>query len=161
MKRGFTLIEIIAVLMLVSVLVLASTIALLPVAEGLVQARQNVDAAQKAQQALMRMTREIITITNVVSSGEQSIVYDFIDPVGTPERRTLAWSGGNAPVTLNGVPLTDDVSLFQLRYYNADGGGGASSWGPNSRIVEVVLGTASGGEVYTNRIRPRNIPGEG
>ena len=47
MKRGFTLIELVAVLLLVGVLVASSVVSLIPVAEGLVQARRNATALRK------------------------------------------------------------------------------------------------------------------
>ena len=52
MKNAFTLIEVIAVILLTGVLVLASTIALLPLVEGFFQVRQNSDLAQKTNLAL-------------------------------------------------------------------------------------------------------------
>jgi len=41
MKRGFTLIEMIAVLLIVGVLALATAVALVPIARGFLQARDN------------------------------------------------------------------------------------------------------------------------
>ncbi len=158
MKKGFTLIEVVAVLLLVGLLVLASTIALLPMVEGFMQVRRNVDAAQKSQLAMGRIVREFTTISNVVSSTQQLITYDYLDPAGATHRRTLTWGGAGSPLTLNGVALSDDVGQFELRYYARPDGAPAYTWNPQSRIVEIILGTASTGDIYTNRVRLRNIP---
>ncbi len=159
MKKGFTLIEVIAVLLLVGILVLASTIALLPMVEGFMQASRNVDAAQKSHLAMSRIVREITTITNVVAGSRNTLTYDFLDPSGASLRRTLTWSGdAGAPLTLNGVPISDDVAGFEFRYYTHSGGTATPVWTDESMLIEVVLSTRSGGDTYTNRIRPRNIP---
>ena len=161
MKQGFTLIEIIAVLVLVSVLVLASTIALLPMAEGFLQMRRNVDASQKSHLAMSRIVREFTAITNVVSGGQRTITYDSLDPAGSPYRRTLTWDGNaGSPLTLSGAPLSDDVRYFELRYYASPEGAATTAWNADTRLVEVILGTLSGGETYTNRIVPRNLTRE-
>ncbi len=159
MKKGFTLIELIVVLLLFSLLTLASIIALLPMVEGFFMVRQNTEAAQRTQLTMGRLMVEMQTITNVVSSGSQTITYDFLDPAGVPHRRVLAWAGSGAPLTLNNVVLSDDVGSFELRYLAHPTGSRTTSWQPQSRMIEVVLASARGGDIYTNRVRPRNIPG--
>ena len=69
MNKGFTLIELVAVLVLVGVLATAATVSLLPVAEGLILVRQNATAMQKSRLAFARLTRELTTITNVTVGG--------------------------------------------------------------------------------------------
>lgn len=160
MNKGFTLIEVIAVLLLVGVLVLASTIALLPMVEGFMQVGANVDAAQKSQFAMGRMVRELTSGSNVVAATQQSVIYDFLDPAGVTHRRTLAWGGAGTALTLDGVALCDDVGQFQLRYYARPDGAPAYTWTAGAKIIEIVLGTASTSDVYTNRVRLRNLPNE-
>ncbi len=161
MKKGFTLIEIIAVLLLVSLLVLASTLALLPLVNGFAQARVNTDAAQKSFLALSRLAFEFTTITEIISSGPYSITYDFMTPAGDTVRRVVAWNGqSGAPLTLDNVPLSDDVHSFELRYYSEPAAVATSQWiQDSSRLIEIVYETFSSRDVYTKRIRPRNIPG--
>lgn len=158
MKNGFSLLELIAVLLLAGVLVLSAAISLLPITEGLVQVRDNVSSAQKAQFAMIRLVREFSTITNVVDSGTHSITYDFLDPSGTGIRHTLDWSGqAGDPLRLENTPLFDDVGSFQLRYFEGPGFAPESSWSSASRTIELVLENMQGTHRYTNRITPRNI----
>ena len=82
MKKGFTLIELIATLLLVALVGLSAVISMLPMAEGLMQIRDNAGAAQKARLALARISREFTTISGVVSSGPHAITYDFLLPAG-------------------------------------------------------------------------------
>lgn len=157
MKKGFTLIEVIAVLLLVAVLGLVTILGMVPVVDGFAQVRENIVAAQKAHLAMARITREFTTLTNVVSGGETSIIYDYLDSEGNDWRRTLAWNGSGTPVTLNGAVLTDDVAGFRLRYGAAPQSVSSSTWGDGDQLIEMVLITETGGISYTNRIRPRNI----
>lgn len=153
MKRGFTLIELLAVLVLVGFLAATTTISMVPVAQGLAQVRENAGSLQKSRLAFARIGREFTTTTNVVSGTARAIVYWFVDPTRTSHRRTLSWTGtAGDPLRLNGVPLTDDVVDFQLRYYDQTGGVVPAQ---DCRVIEVALQTAR--NHFTNRIAPRNI----
>lgn len=155
MKKGFTLIEIVATLLLVSLLAVSVVISMLPMTQGLMQVRDNAAAAQKARLALARISREFTTISKVVSSGPNDITYDFLVPAGAwyvAQRHTLSWSGTPGdPLLLEGVPLTDDVADFALALYDAPGA--ATNW-----VVEVVLQSQVGSHAFSNRIVPRNMP---
>lgn len=158
MKRAFTLIETIAVLLLVGVLTLSATVALVPMAEAFLQARQNADAMQKAGLATARITREFTTVTNVVYGTRHDIKYDLLDEQGVPRQHVMAWSGAaGAPLLLDDVTLLDDVQLFELRYYAMPNEAYQSAWTPGSREIEVGLGLRGAPAVYTFRIRPRNV----
>lgn len=160
-QSGFTLIEVVAVLVLIGVLAVSTVVSLLPMAEGFVLARRNADAARKAQHAMGRITGEFTTITNVLSGTGNAITYDFLEASGgafLPRRRTLARSG--PALLLDGIALSDDVGHFELRYYDDSDPSATprSSWvGGTSRLIEVILESAASGDRYTNRIAPRNI----
>lgn len=150
MKKAFTLIEVIATLLLVSILAVSVAISLLPMTQGLMQVRDNAAAAQKARLAMARLTREFTTISNVVSSGSGGIQYVFLVPAGnwyTTRTHTVFWSGTpGAPLLLEGVPLSDDVANFSLSY----------APGPPP-VIDVVLQSQVGGNVFSTRIAPRNM----
>ena len=156
-RHGMTLIEMVAVLLLLGILALSLVLAVVPVTQGLLMARGSVNASQKSHLALTRLVREFTAITNVVSGTGQSLVYDFRDSAGVGHRRTVNWSAGGA-LTLEGVPLTDDVAAFALRYYEGPGEAAQNNWSAAMRMVEIVLQSDSvGAIVYTNRVYLRGL----
>jgi prepilin-type N-terminal cleavage/methylation domain-containing protein len=161
MTKGFSLIELVAVLLLVGVLATAATVSLVPVAEGLLQVRQNATAMRKCRLAFARLSRELTTITtNAVPVGSMhSLQYVFYDSAKTLHARTLSWSGTPGdPLTLDGVALTDDVADFRLRYYDRpDDAVFATTWSANSRIIEVMLQSRVTGDLLAARLVPRNV----
>ena len=158
MKKGFSLIELVAVLLLIGVLLLSATVSLVPLADAFLQTRTHADTAQKARLALARLTREFITITNVAAGSSSSITYDFLDPAGASHRHTLSWSGTPGdPLLLEGVALSDDIASFELRYHQGVGGVGQPAWFTGANVMEIVLRTLVAGEGYTNSLTPRNL----
>ena len=154
MKKGFTLIEIVATLLLVALLAVSAVVSILPMAQGLMQIRDNAGAAQKARLAMARISWEFTTISAVVSSGPHTLTYDFLVPAGAwyvAQRHTLSWSGTPGdPLLLEGVPLTDDVADFALAIFDAPGP--ATNW-----VVAVVLQSQVGSHAFSNNVVPRNI----
>ncbi len=156
-RHGMTLIEMVAVLLLLGILALSLVLAVVPVTQGLLMARCSVNASQKSHLALTRLVREFTGITNVVSGTGQSLVYDFADSAGVGHRRTVNWNAGGA-LTLDGVPLSDDVAAFALRYYAEPGGTAQNNWSAAMRMVEIILQSDSvGGVVFTNRVYLRGL----
>ena len=156
MKNGFTLLELAATLLLVGILAVSVTISLLPMSQALMQVRDNTVAAQKARLAMARIAWEFTTITNILASGPSAISYEFLASSAphsySTRRHTLSWSGNNAPLLLQdddaglSAPLSDDVADFNLSYVA----------GP-PLAIQIVLASRAGGNVFSNRIVPRNI----
>ena len=157
MNRGYTLIELVAVLLLLGVLAASTAVSLVPVAEGLMHVRQSARAMQKTRLAIVRLSREFTTIANITASGPRDLTYEFLDSSGAPQQRTLSWGGAPGDdLTLNNVPLTDDVAFFELRYYS-HGGSAQSAWSTNCLIIEMVLTNQTANYGFINRIAPRNL----
>lgn len=154
--NGYTLIETIAVLLLVAILAMSAFVSLLPMTEALRQMRANAAAAQKARLAMTRICREFTTITAVAESGPASIRYAFLLPAGAESyavhQHTLSWGGAGTDLMLQdnnsgqAEALSDDVADFQLTY----------AAGP-PLVIHVRLQSQAGGNVFSNRVVPRNI----
>lgn len=155
MKRGFTLIELVAVLLLVGVLIASSMVSLIPVAEGLMQARQNATLLRKSRLAFARISREFSGIAEVVAGGSRTIQYVFWDASRNAFNRTLSWSGTSGdPLLLDGVPLTDEVADFRLQYLSWTN----SAISPtNAPVIELSLRGIAMSSALVLRLSPRNV----
>jgi prepilin-type N-terminal cleavage/methylation domain-containing protein len=163
MKPGFTLIELIAVMLLVSILVSSATLSFVPVAQALMQVRTNTSSMQKSRLAVARLAREFTTISNVVAGDAHTLDYLFLDPAGVLRQRDLAWSGTPGdPLLLEGWTLTDDVGDFRLQYIDYDFDTGTwrtnATWASTSvcEYIEIVLQSQASGDRFTNIVSPRN-----
>ena len=157
MSRGYTMIELVAVVLLLGVLAASTAISLVPVAEGFLQVRSSARAMQKSRLAVARLSREFTAITNIAASGPRDLTYTFIDPSGASQQRTLSWGGAPGDdLMLNAVPLTDDVGFFELRYH-PHGGAAQAAWSTNCQIIELLLTNQTTDSGFINRIAPRNL----
>lgn len=151
-QHGFTLIEIIAVLLLVGMLAATVMVSLVPMVQGLAQVQTNTETAQKARLAMARIERELTTISDLPAIGTASITYRFLFPVSEDAymdvQRTLSWDGAGNPVELDGVPLVDNVADFELNYVAGP---------PEAIDVVLVMNNSAGTDAYTTRVVPRNI----
>ena len=146
--KGFTLIEVVASLVVLGVVVGIGTLFLENVVKGYGFAQSHAHLAQKGQNALMRLVGDLCRIQSIdASSGANTITYtaDFsLDGVAAVESHTVT-VGVSDPTTLlyDGDVLIDRVSAFALSYYAADG---QAEVGPAAaRLIQVTLDLAGAG----------------
>jgi prepilin-type N-terminal cleavage/methylation domain-containing protein len=156
-KTGLTLVEVLVALVLVGLLVSVSGLLLAPLVQTFLNAHKASELMHQSQLAMARMSREFTTITNVVSGSSGAITYDTLDSSGDGHRRTISWDGAGSPLLLNTNTLAGDVKLFTLSYVDGVGETPQSSWGADSKIIEVLLDMGAAGSIYTNRFYPRNL----
>jgi prepilin-type N-terminal cleavage/methylation domain-containing protein len=78
-KKGFTLIEMVAILMIVGVIASISGMAIVTGMRGYLFAKENMSIGQKAQMATIRLTREMMELMNVTTAEQWRITYDRMD----------------------------------------------------------------------------------
>jgi prepilin-type N-terminal cleavage/methylation domain-containing protein len=120
-NSGFTLIEIIVSLMLVSLLATVAGFGLVEVARGYQAARENGRMAQAAQIALLRIGRELMELETVDNSNGSEIV--VTRPGGN--QTAMGLSGTDILVdddatVAGGEILIRGVSSFEIGYKDLD-----------------------------------------
>jgi prepilin-type N-terminal cleavage/methylation domain-containing protein len=174
-ESGFTLIELIASLVIFALMFTLAGMGIVMAAKGYVITKESAHMAQKAQLAMARINREILEITDiaaaVVTPPDPYIIYDHVDG-----RKAIAKGGstikmffnlGPAQTTLpafsDGDILIDDVTQFTLTYYKSD----STAWvfgtddikELSSVGVEIVMSRADSGvgdKTFSTTVRPRN-----
>jgi len=120
-EQGFTLIEIIVVLILVSILAAGAGFGMTQVARSFASARENARMAQVAQIALDRMCRSLSELDAVTTATGTAIA------VTTPGGRLSIGRYGTVirldedATPADGATLIDRVSAFQLTYTDSSG----------------------------------------
>lgn len=179
--KGFTLIETVAVLLIVGVIAAVAGMGIVSGVRGFVQAREAGAMAMEAQLALDRITREVIELVDVpadsiatrlvvrnVGAGgagqfDRSIEYV---PNVDGNRGEIRIANG-AQGAQNGDTLIDNVTAFSLNYWQEDVSTATWSAGTDPRLlsgVDVTFTlTAPGGttRTFSNRIVPRNNENRG
>lgn len=132
-KNGFSLIEVIASLVLLGILTAAAGLGLVYLSEGYVFARSNAEAVGKGQLALSRIVKEFSAIDSVSIGVSNSITFTR----STGPSRTIA--GGGGMVTINNEPLIDNVSAFTLSYQTDVDSAPQSTYTTGRQIINISL----------------------
>lgn len=168
MKReaGFTLIEVIAVLLLVAVLGAVAGMGLVTGVEGYIFARENAPTSQKAQVALARLRRELMEMSSISFITPSSIIYGQIEGsraiglVGGDKIKIR--EGAELPDEVTGDILIENIGSFILTCFNDDG----ELWDLSQDIrelttikIDLVLNRADSGVgtiSFSTSVNPRN-----
>lgn len=133
---GFTLIEMIVSLVLMSILVAVFGMGLVSAVESYEFSRINVEIAQRGQMAMARIGKELREATRMITvTGDTFILYERIQDVGGEEKRVrmalylnpstqrlelftnLPEDQTEIP-TYAGYPIVDEVQNFSLKYFS-------------------------------------------
>jgi prepilin-type N-terminal cleavage/methylation domain-containing protein len=136
-RAGFTLIELIASILIIGIIAGIGSLAIPMYAKGYLFVRNNQAIGQKAQIALVRLGRELADLQSITatSTSPTSITYTRLsNSITSPTimTQTLTYDSTNNRITLNstGGPfnetntLLDNVTAFTLSYYQT----GTSAW---------------------------------
>ncbi len=166
-KKGFTLIEIIVVLLLVSILTAGAGMGIIAITQGYLFANNNAQMAQKTTIAMKRISRElqeISLVSNVVSGGSADSI-TFTSILGT---RTIGFHDNaiklseNAGPIENGDILVDEITTLDFSCKNSTG----NPWVDTDNIqdltgIEISItvlrtDTISGNMTFTTTVYLRN-----
>jgi prepilin-type N-terminal cleavage/methylation domain-containing protein len=115
-QRGLTLIELIAVIVLIGIIGSFTGLFLLTGINGYLKNRNNTEGALNAQMALDRISLEFRNITEITSAPSSTAVTYRSETL--PGTRTLTYVGENIIINVDpdDYTLLEDVSSFKLSY---------------------------------------------
>jgi len=166
-NKGFTLIEIIAALVLGGIILAVAGMGIVRISQNMIFTQKNAATALKTQVALTRLEKELNLITDVSTTASMatSLTYTSLksDATGTPVMgsHTLSYAGGN--ILFDGNILVDGCTRFSLAYWDTYNGTPSSIWSATtSKIIEVhfsLVGpdSISSSGTFTMRVKPRML----
>jgi len=132
-KKGFTLIELVTVIVIIAIVGTMAGMGLIQIANGYAMAKKSAVLAQQAQIALTRTAKEFSGIQSISSAAPASITY-----TRSGVSHTLSWTGTDQPLTLDDDTLIDKVQTFTLTYHNAYNAS-ASSYSSATAVIELTF----------------------
>jgi prepilin-type N-terminal cleavage/methylation domain-containing protein len=141
-QKGFTLIEMIAVLLLVGIMAALAGLGIVTAVQGYIFSKDNAAISEKAQLAVARINRELLECYNCTGSGTlTSLTY-----YNTLGQRTIQMNGTD--IEISGDKLLDTVKANSLALtYNTD----------NSISVQFSIARPGGPDLtFTSKVYPRN-----
>ncbi len=168
-KSGFTLIELISVMIIAGFLVLIGSMVMINAVKSYITDKTTSNLAGKGQIAMMRISKEFKNLTSVTpgKSSSTSIQYQIYRN-GSVETHKLSWGGTAGDSLLYnkflffGDILVDKVKNFQLAYYDFyNDSSPNSAWVSSSKVIGVTLELLSVDNtsfIFTEKIMPRNLP---
>ncbi len=158
--RGFTLIEVVVVLVLAGILAAMAGFGIVQAVQGYMFTRENAAITEKAQLAMSRITREIVEMSDLDDDADS----ESLPVYSARGSHVLGFSSEAGAVTIDDDILIDNVVDFALAYHLADGTSQTeleqSDLGLLSAIditLEIARADDSGTMLFTNRVAPRNI----
>ena len=153
-QKGFTLLEIVVSLAVVTIMTVVVGRGLVEMAKGYIFARKNALITQQGQIAMTRLKKEfshnIISIDPATSTST-SITFIRISDSST---HTISLDGGSNSLLIDNDKLAQPVTSFNLNYYDSYSSSSASTYSPSTSIIEIAL-QLSGAENTTIQLTDR------
>jgi len=102
-EKGFTMIELITAIVIVAIISVIAGMGLVQIANAYLLAKKSTVAAQQAQIALARLSKELSALKSISVASATSMTYVQSDG----SSHTLAWTAADQPLTVDGDTLID------------------------------------------------------
>jgi len=176
-QAGFTLIEIIVVLIIGGIMMTVAGMAIVTGLKGYFFARDNAAITQNAQLSMTRLSRELMELTNITDYTSSQVSYERPDDSGSSKAFTIYLDSDDdtikiAPVAIpsvgDGDILVDRVNNFALEFYSGNSGSASYPvWLEGEDIkdlsyitIALDLERTSGSIIsFSTTVNPRNTGG--
>lgn len=156
---GFTLIEAVMSMVLLSAISISAILFVKPILEIAVQKQFTNGLAYEGHLAVMKMTRDISQLRDnqsVDTATASLFQFDNVDD------ETIVFTMSDGLLTRNGVKMAEGVTALQFIYYDADNAElAAPELLPTTDIdhLQILLSVTLGGNARTWRVqvKPRNL----
>lgn len=159
---GFTLVEIIASMVVVGILAVLMSSGIATIIQGYLFAQNSNATTLKGEIAMTRIIRELRSVDQVTAGSENSITYQYNKNGTQISNRTLTWSGtAGDPLRMGDNILVDGVNSFIFSFHSGySDDTGDNVWDGDETLINVAL-TLNGAEninsTFEARIVPRNL----
>ncbi|MBU0768308.1 MAG: prepilin-type N-terminal cleavage/methylation domain-containing protein [Proteobacteria bacterium] len=139
-KRGFTLIELVMSLVILSIVGAFTGMWFLTMINGYVLAKNNAATVQNAEIITARLAKELSS-TGFITSGNQTSL-TFLSKSTNPvdESLVLSWDSGTQKLSLGTDVLANQVASFNLKYLEKyDDAGGESYLPASTALIKITL----------------------
>ncbi|SDN70238.1 prepilin-type N-terminal cleavage/methylation domain-containing protein [Desulfonauticus submarinus] len=138
-KKGFTLLEIVLVLIIIGIVALFSSFGLIEVVNKYVNTKQNTEYSLKLNIAVSRIFLELKNLDSIISYTTNSIIYTrdtrrYTYALGLVGTELKLNNTNEYPSEAKGYILLDRVKSFSLKPEKSDG----SSWQTTDSISDLA-----------------------
>lgn len=161
-QAGFSLIELIAVMVLVGIIAAGAGLGISNIISGFMVSRDSAAIAGKAQLALLRLSREFRVINSVTAANSTSITFVATHDGGVNKTYTVTKSGDTITLNdgTNNDSLVDNVSSLAYAYYDTFDGTAETTWATSRRLIQITIGMTGPNNTvlsFVTRVSPRNL----
>ena len=151
--RGFTLLEIIASIVVILIIAVIAGVGLVEISKGYVFSKKNAVITQQGQIAMARLKKEFGNIKTVTSGTATSITFKRSSDGST---HTISWAGGSSPLLLDSDTLVTPVISFNLNFYDSYSSTN-SPYSSTTSMIEITLQLTGADNAVKNFIDRVNL----
>ena len=138
-KRGFTLIEVIMSIVILSIISAIAGMGFISAIDGYVLAKKNADTVQNAEIILARLTKELSSTSSITLGDQTSLTFrsKSTNPLDPP----IVLSVNNQELLFGIDVLANNVSSFSLNYFDKydDVTAGLAYLPASTAIIKITL----------------------